>query len=139
MLAEFLSHGADAPSINVFAKENKERKALNEKLAAEKDDFRAGRIEQNLGDDVAHKHPFTWEDLTYTVPVPGGERQLLDHVYGYVSFSFSVPTFEESVLTHWNLRSVLVNLPRSWAPREQARPRCSMYSLRGKRSERLGV
>ncbi|GAA5847541.1 hypothetical protein JCM3766R1_000227 [Sporobolomyces carnicolor] len=84
MLAEFLSHGADAPSINVFAKENKERKALNEKLAAEKDDFRAGRIEQNLGDDVAHKHPFTWEDLTYTVPVPGGERQLLDHVYGYV-------------------------------------------------------
>ncbi|GAA5882789.1 hypothetical protein JCM16303_002456 [Sporobolomyces ruberrimus] len=84
ILAEFLSHGADAPSINVFAKENKERKELNEKLASEKEDFRAGRIDQNLGDDVAHKHPFTWEDLTYTVPVPGGERQLLDHVYGYV-------------------------------------------------------
>ncbi|GAA5846326.1 hypothetical protein JCM5353_001490 [Sporobolomyces roseus] len=84
ILAEFLSHGADAPSINVFAKENKERKQLNEKLTSEKDDFRAGRIEQNLGDDVAHKHPFTWEDLTYTVPVPGGERQLLDHVFGYV-------------------------------------------------------
>ncbi|GAA5923733.1 uncharacterized protein JCM15063_003745 [Sporobolomyces koalae] len=84
ILAETLSHGADAPSINVFAKEDKERKALNEKLAGEKEDFRAGRIEQNLGDDVAHTHPFTWEDLTYTVPVPGGERQLLNHVYGYV-------------------------------------------------------
>ncbi|GAA6025142.1 hypothetical protein JCM11491_000230 [Sporobolomyces phaffii] len=84
LLAEFLSHGADAPSINVFAKEDKERKALNEKLASEKEDFRAGRIEQNLGEDVAHKHPFVWQDLTYTVPVPGGERQLLDHVYGYV-------------------------------------------------------
>jgi hypothetical protein len=92
ILAEFLSHGADAPSINVFAKENKERKELNEKLASEKDDFRAGRIDQNLGDDVAHKHPFTWEDLTYTVPVPGGERQLLDHVYGYVSTAISLPS-----------------------------------------------
>ncbi|GAA6062867.1 hypothetical protein JCM10212_000789 [Sporobolomyces blumeae] len=84
LLAESLSHGADAPGINVFAKEDKERKKLNEKLQSEKEDFRAGRIEQSLGDDVAHKYPFTWEDLTYTVPVPGGERQLLDHVYGYV-------------------------------------------------------
>ncbi|GAA5965734.1 hypothetical protein JCM21900_006739 [Sporobolomyces salmonicolor] len=83
-LAEYLKHGADAPAINVFAKENKERKALNETLEKNKEAFRRGEIEQDLGDDVAHTKPFTWENLTYTVPVPGGERQLLDHVFGYV-------------------------------------------------------
>ncbi|CEQ38617.1 SPOSA6832_00050, partial [Sporobolomyces salmonicolor] len=81
-LAEYLKHGADAPAINVFAKENKERKALNETLEKNKEAFRRGEIEQDLGDDVAHTKPFT-----YTVPVPGGERQLLDHVFGYVSQS----------------------------------------------------
>ncbi|GAA6025845.1 hypothetical protein JCM10207_002683 [Rhodosporidiobolus poonsookiae] len=83
-LAEVLDHGAGAPSINVFAKENKERKQLNEELEKNKEAFRKGEIEQDLSDLIQTRKPFTWEDLTYTVPVPGGQRQLLDHVFGYV-------------------------------------------------------
>ncbi|GAA5979902.1 hypothetical protein JCM11641_007581 [Rhodosporidiobolus odoratus] len=83
-LAELLDHGASAPAINVFAKENKERKGLNEELEKNKEAFRKGEVEQDLSNLIQTKKPFTWEDLTYTVPVPGGHRQLLDHVFGYV-------------------------------------------------------
>ncbi|BGO92884.1 hypothetical protein NBRC10512_008005 [Rhodotorula toruloides] len=83
-LAERLDHGAGAPAINVFAKENKERKKLNEELEKNKDAYRKGEVEQDLSDLIQTRKPFTWEDLTYTVPVPGGQRQLLDHVFGYV-------------------------------------------------------
>ncbi|GAA5969290.1 hypothetical protein JCM8115_006751 [Rhodotorula mucilaginosa] len=83
-LAEKLDHGAGAPAINGFAKENKERKALNEKLQANKERYRKGEVEQDLSDLIQTRKPFTWQDLTYTVPVPGGQRQLLDHVFGYV-------------------------------------------------------
>ncbi|GAA5932006.1 hypothetical protein JCM1841_003594 [Sporobolomyces salmonicolor] len=84
LLAEKLKHGADMPAINIFAKENKERKDLNESLQKNKLAFRRGEVEQADLGDIAHTRPFTWEDLTYTVPVPGGQRQLLDHVFGYV-------------------------------------------------------
>ncbi|BGP56642.1 ATP-binding cassette transporter snq2 [Rhodotorula sphaerocarpa] len=84
ILAESLDHGAGAPAINVFAPENKERKTLNEKLQANKERYRKGEVEQDLSDLIQTRKPFTWSDLTYTVPVPGGQRQLLDHVFGYV-------------------------------------------------------
>ncbi|BGP44752.1 ATP-binding cassette transporter snq2 [Rhodotorula kratochvilovae] len=83
-LAEILDHGAGMPAINVFAKENKERKELNENLEKNKQAYRKGEMEQDLSGLIQTKKPFTWEDLTYTVPVPGGQRQLLDHVFGYV-------------------------------------------------------
>ncbi|GAA5969283.1 hypothetical protein JCM8115_006749 [Rhodotorula mucilaginosa] len=84
IVAEYIDHGAGHPAINVFAKENKERKALNEKLQANKEAYRKGEIEQDLSNLIQTRKPFTWQDVTYTVPVPGGQRQLLDHVYGYV-------------------------------------------------------
>ncbi|GAA5871103.1 hypothetical protein JCM8547_005358, partial [Rhodosporidiobolus lusitaniae] len=83
-LAETLDHGAGAPAINVFAKENAERKKLNEELEKNKQAFRRGEMEQDLSGLIQTKKPFTWENLTYTVPVPGGQRQLLDNVNGYV-------------------------------------------------------
>ncbi|GAA6043179.1 hypothetical protein JCM8097_008713 [Rhodosporidiobolus ruineniae] len=83
-LAETLDHGAGAPAINVFLPENKERKKLNEELEKNKEAFRKGEVEQDLSGLIQTKKPFTWENLTYTVPVPGGQRQLLDHVFGYV-------------------------------------------------------
>ncbi|GAA5952195.1 hypothetical protein JCM10213_004061 [Rhodosporidiobolus nylandii] len=82
-LAEILDHGASAPAINVFLPENKERKELNERLEERKEKARRGELEQNM-DGLAHTKPYTWENLTYTVPVPGGQRQLLDNVFGYV-------------------------------------------------------
>lgn len=63
-LAEKLDHGAGAPAINVFAKENKERKALNEKLQANKERYRKGEVEQDLSDLIQTRKPFTWQDLT---------------------------------------------------------------------------
>ncbi len=68
----------------VFAKENKDTKARNERLAERKAAIQAGTIEQNLAGLVESKRPFTWEALNYTVPVPGGHRQLLNEIFGYV-------------------------------------------------------
>ncbi|ORY59909.1 pleiotropic drug resistance ABC transporter [Leucosporidium creatinivorum] len=81
---ERFKHGADAPAINVFRKENKETKALNERLQENKVAFRKGEQEQDLSGLINTRKPFTWENLTYTVPVPGGKKQLLDNVFGYV-------------------------------------------------------
>ncbi|KAK4052255.1 ATP-binding cassette transporter snq2 [Microbotryomycetes sp. JL221] len=81
---ETFKHGADAPAINVFRKEDKETKKLNEALQANKEAFRKGEKEQDLKDLINTRKPFTWENLTYTVPVPGGQRQLLDNVFGFV-------------------------------------------------------
>lgn len=33
---------------------------------------------------ISHRKVFTWENLNYHVPVPGGTRRLLHDVYGYV-------------------------------------------------------
>ena len=64
ILAEYLDYGAGRPAINVFAKENKERKALNEKLQANKERYRKGEVEQDLSDLIQTRKPFTWQDLT---------------------------------------------------------------------------
>ena len=82
---ETLALGSGMPSVNVFNKENAERKALNAKLEAEKAEVRAGNKTLNIsanGDGT--RLPFTWEALSYDVPVPGGHRRLLNEVYGYV-------------------------------------------------------
>lgn len=81
---ENLSHGAGAPSITVFAKENGERKRLNAKLMAEKEKFRKGEAEQDLSGLIQTRKPFTWENLTYDVPVSGGQKRLLSNIFGYV-------------------------------------------------------
>lgn len=81
---EFFKHGRGAPAITVYQPENKERKALNEKLQADKQKYRSGEAEQDLSALTTAKKPFTWQNLTYDVPVPGGQKRLLDNVFGYV-------------------------------------------------------
>lgn len=76
--------GNTAARINVFAKEDKERQHLNAELEKNKQAYRRGEMEQDLSGLIQTKKPFTWKNLTYTVPVPGGERQLLDNVFGFV-------------------------------------------------------
>jgi hypothetical protein len=61
---ERFKHGADAPAINVFAKEDKETKKLNENLQANKMAFRKGELEQDLSQMTTARKPFTWESLT---------------------------------------------------------------------------
>ncbi|KAI9610863.1 hypothetical protein H4Q26_008707 [Puccinia striiformis f. sp. tritici PST-130] len=81
---EKLALGSGSPAINVFAKENEERKQLNEKLQDRKQDFRSGKATQDLSGLIQTRKPFTWEDLSYSVSVPGGQRKLLTNIYGYV-------------------------------------------------------
>lgn len=67
-----------------FAQEDAERKRLNERLQARKQDFRTGKAEQDLSGLIQTRKPFTWEALTYDVSVPGGTKRLLNEIYGYV-------------------------------------------------------
>lgn len=75
---------ANIKAIVVFAKENKDTKVRNERLQERKAALAAGKINQDLAGLVESRRPFTWENLCYTVPVPGGQRQLLKDVFGYV-------------------------------------------------------
>lgn len=84
LAVEALARGAGRPAINVFAKENAERKALNQKLQADKKDFRSGKKVQELSGHKSSGLPFTWESLCYDVPVAGGQKRLLNDIYGYV-------------------------------------------------------
>ncbi|ODN86072.1 ATP-binding cassette transporter [Cryptococcus wingfieldii CBS 7118] len=81
---EYLEQGAKHFSVNVFKKEDKDLKAKNERLADRREAFRAGELDQDLSELKMRPEPFTWEGLNYTVPVPGGQRQLLNDIYGYV-------------------------------------------------------
>lgn len=75
---------ANIKAIVVFAKENKDTKVRNARLQERKAGLAAGEINQDLAGLVESRRPFTWENLCYTVPVPGGQRQLLKDVFGYV-------------------------------------------------------
>ncbi|KAF8743104.1 ABC transporter, partial [Rhizoctonia solani] len=82
---EKFQHGANACSVTIYAKEKKESKELNDRLQQRK---AAGRKDQDDGvvggTTTTSGKAFTWENLDYTVPVPGGTRQLLNKVFGYV-------------------------------------------------------
>ena len=41
-------------------------------------------MERNVVADISDKKVFTWENLNYHVPVPGGTKRLLHDVMGYV-------------------------------------------------------
>lgn len=85
VLGEFVNFGMGGNAAKVYAKPNKERKTLNEKLAAKKD-ARTKDKSNEEGSEITIKSErvLTWENLNYDVPVPGGERRLLNNVYGYV-------------------------------------------------------
>ncbi|CAH7685997.1 ABC-2 type transporter-domain-containing protein [Phakopsora pachyrhizi] len=84
ILVEVFSTSSGMPAINVFAKENKERKELNAKLQSLKSEYRSGKKTQDLSGLISTKKPFTWQALTYDVPVSGGQKRLLNEIYGYV-------------------------------------------------------
>ncbi|CAE6460847.1 unnamed protein product [Rhizoctonia solani] len=80
---EKFQHGANAVAITIYARENKETKDLNRRLKERKSTARKGEDDENVVVTKSTK-AFTWENLDYTVPVPGGTRQLLNKVFGYV-------------------------------------------------------
>ncbi|KAL2423849.1 ABC multidrug transporter I [Exophiala dermatitidis] len=85
VLGEAVKYGAGGRTVTYFAKENKERKALNEKLQERR---RRRQLKQDAEDsselNITSKAILTWENLTYDVPTPAGQLRLLKDVFGYV-------------------------------------------------------
>lgn len=84
-VGELLRHGAGGRTITFYAKENSELKKLNKGLA----ERRQRRQNKTTQDDsaelqIASKAVLTWEGLNYDVPVAGGQKRLLNEVFGYV-------------------------------------------------------
>ena len=84
MISIEINQGSATPSVVIFERENKERKVLNERLAERKGAARRGELQQDVKGLVRTEKPFTWERLSYTVPVGSGQKRLLNEVYGYV-------------------------------------------------------
>ncbi|CAE6444379.1 unnamed protein product [Rhizoctonia solani] len=82
---DYMLHGANARAITIYAKERKDNKELNERLKQRKAAGRKGQDDDSTSGALTKStKAFTWENLDYTVPVPGGTRQLLNKVFGYV-------------------------------------------------------
>lgn len=61
---EFLAlKAANVQAIVVYAKENKDTKARNERLQERKAGVASGKIEQSTASMVESKRPFTWQGL----------------------------------------------------------------------------
>jgi ATP-binding cassette subfamily G (WHITE) protein 2 (SNQ2) len=87
VLGEYVNWGAGGRTVTHFVKEDKERKKLNQNLQNKK--------EQNLKDKKKNstssleisrtaKSILTWEAINYDVPVPSGQKRILNDVWGYV-------------------------------------------------------
>lgn len=85
-LGEYMRWGAGGKTITFFAKENKERKELNEALQTKKKQRTRGGSEKDAASDlhIESKAVLTWEDICYDVPVPSGQLRLLKNIFGYV-------------------------------------------------------
>jgi len=85
-LGEVLNFGMGGNAARVYKKPNEERKALNDKLKAKREEFRRTKKEMESSDlKLTSESVLTWEALNYDVPVPGGHRRLLRNVYGYIT------------------------------------------------------
>ncbi|KAF8748804.1 ABC transporter [Rhizoctonia solani] len=76
-------HGANETPTTIYAKDNKETDELKKCLKERKASARKGQDDENIVVTESTK-AFTWENLDYTVPVPGGTRRLLKTVFGHV-------------------------------------------------------
>lgn len=84
-LGETIQFGAGGKTITFYQKENQERKKLNEALMEQWDSRRAKGLEETgTALKITSESVFTWEDVSYDVPVASGTRRLLNSVYGYV-------------------------------------------------------
>lgn len=85
VLGEVVRFGMAGNSFKVYTKPNKERKALNDALMEKKEAKHRDKTNEAGSDlKVESESILTWEHLNYDVPVPGGNRRLLNEVFGYV-------------------------------------------------------
>ncbi|PSS03505.1 ABC-2 type transporter-domain-containing protein [Coniella lustricola] len=86
VFGELVKFGMAGNSARIYSKPNAERKALNEALIQKRDARRKSDNVDDIGGEmkIESKSVLTWEDLCYDVPVAGGNRRLLNNIYGYV-------------------------------------------------------
>lgn len=83
-LGEALRYGAGGKTVTYFAKENKERKKLNDVLMQKRDRRQLKQANQTSDLKILSKAVLTWENLCYDVPVPSGQLRLLKDIFGFV-------------------------------------------------------
>lgn len=76
--------GAGGKTVTYYAKENKERKMLNEKLIQKRKRREQKQIDEGSDLHIESKAVLTWENLCYDVPAPSGQKRLLQNIFGYV-------------------------------------------------------
>ncbi|KZO94482.1 hypothetical protein CALVIDRAFT_484187 [Calocera viscosa TUFC12733] len=81
---ERTNRGHGPMGMQLFARETKEDKKLNEELKDRRAAIARGEQKPDISSLVKSKEPFTFEAVNYHVPVPGGSKRLLHDVYGYV-------------------------------------------------------
>jgi ATP-binding cassette subfamily G (WHITE) protein 2 (SNQ2) len=85
VLGEYINWGAGGRTITHFVKENQEREELNEKLQKRKELYKKKKNSAwDLEISRTAKSILTWEAVDYDVPVPSGQKRILNNVYGYV-------------------------------------------------------
>ncbi|TBU62153.1 ABC-transporter [Dichomitus squalens] len=93
-LIEWFPTFGGGSAVTIFAPEDSDTKKRNAVLR-ERKEARAARKRKGLSEQVDedlnggnttkfYGKPFTWENINYYVPVPGGTRRLLHDVFGYV-------------------------------------------------------
>ena len=81
---EAFNWGAGGRTITYFAKEDSEKKKLNEQLMRKREQRQRHEDTEGSKLNIASKAVLTWENLCYDVPVPSGQLRLLKDVFGYV-------------------------------------------------------
>ncbi|OSD06180.1 hypothetical protein PYCCODRAFT_1384259 [Trametes coccinea BRFM310] len=92
LLVEYFPQYDGGSAVTIYVPEDSDTKKRNERLY-ERKAARRGKSAEDA--DLSEKEqggttrrfngkPFTWEQVNYHVPVPGGVRRLLHDVYGYV-------------------------------------------------------
>ncbi|KAK0709834.1 ABC-2 type transporter-domain-containing protein [Lasiosphaeria miniovina] len=85
VLGEIVKFGMGGNMAAVCQRPNDERKKLNADLLEKRNQRRETRKNDSSSELlISSQSILTWENLCYEVPVPGGTRQLLDHIFGYV-------------------------------------------------------
>lgn len=83
-LGEALKYGAGGKTVTCYAKEDKERKRLNQELKRKRGKRQTKEAEEGPDLNITSKAVLTWESLCYDVPVPSGQLRLLKDIFGFV-------------------------------------------------------
>lgn len=84
-LGEWMQFAAGGNTAKIFARPNDEHRELNAALLKRRDCRRDSKNDvDGSGLRIESKAVLTWEKLCYDVQMPGGERRLLNEIYGYV-------------------------------------------------------